>query len=369
MRILHLLNHTARNNGHVHVAVDLACEQRRLGHEVAIASGGGDFDALLRRHGVETFDIDHRRRAGTLLRSSLALRRLMRRWRPDVVHAHMMTSAVLAWMPCKLGRVPLVTTVHNEFERGALLMGLGTRVIAVSEAVGDSMNRRGIPRRKLRVVLNGTIGSARQEARAEPVALRSPSVLFVGGLHPRKGLPDLLTAFETVHRAHPAARLHIVGDGPHAPEYRDIAAASSCAGAVFFEGSQADPSSWMRGADIFVLPSLADPAPLVLSEAREAGCAVVATAVDGIPQMLGHGEAGLLVPPQAPQRLAQALLALLDEPSRLEEWRRRSRNGIGALTIERVVHETVAVYADAMARAGRPAPAGPFTIRAAPRDT
>ena len=47
MRILHLLNHTNRMNGHVHVAVDLSCAQIKSGHSVAVASGGGDFDALL----------------------------------------------------------------------------------------------------------------------------------------------------------------------------------------------------------------------------------------------------------------------------------------------------------------------------------
>ncbi|NKF33782.1 glycosyltransferase, partial [Pseudomonas sp. BGM005] len=47
MRILHILNHTRRLNGHVHAAVDLACAQVRLGHQVYVASEGGDFDALL----------------------------------------------------------------------------------------------------------------------------------------------------------------------------------------------------------------------------------------------------------------------------------------------------------------------------------
>ena len=59
MRILHLLNHTNRMNGHVHAAVDLACAQTALGHEVLVGGGGGDFDAFLAAHKVGT------RRVGT----------------------------------------------------------------------------------------------------------------------------------------------------------------------------------------------------------------------------------------------------------------------------------------------------------------
>lgn len=351
LRILHLLNHTNRLNGHVHAAVDLAAAQRAAGHEAMIASGGGDFDALLAGAGVATARIDHTRRARVLAGSALALRRLVRDWRPDVVHAHMMTSAVLAWPVCKLAGVPLVTTVHNAFEKSAVLMGLGTRVIAVSAAVGQSMQDRGIPARKLDVVLNGTIGSIRLRDRdRSPVGLPAPTVLFVGGLHPRKGLPDLIAGFALAHARFPAARLCVVGEGPHEAAYRQMAAALPCADAITFAGGQADPFRWMLGAGIFVLPSLADPAPLVLPEAREAGCAVIATRVDGIPELLEGGRAGILVPKSDPAAIGAALCRLLENPAVLAEWRANSQIDIGRMRIDRVARETLAVYARALRR-------------------
>lgn len=349
MRILHILNHTNRLNGHVHAAVDLACAQAKLGHNVCVASGGGDFDQLLHRHGVTTVVIDHQRKPFNLLKSSYALRRHVRAWRAEIVHAHMMTSAVLAWPICKVAGIPLVTTVHNEFEKSAILMGLGTRVIAVSEAVGGSMLKRGIPASKLRVVLNGTIGSARIENRSPlPVVLGSPSILFVGGLHPRKGLPDLFEAFRLAHEKHPTARLYIVGEGPFHADYQETVAKMDCAAAVTFLGAKEDPFPWMVGADIFVLPSHADPAPLVLSEAREARCAVIGTKVDGIPQLLEYGAAGILVPPHDPPALAAVLCNLLEDPSRIAEWQDKSQTRIERMTIDRVARETMEVYAGAL---------------------
>lgn len=356
MRVLHVLNHTYRLNGHVHAAVDLACAQAALGHEVAVCSAGGSFDALLEAHGVETIVLDQERRPGTALKAITALIGHVRRRRFDVVHAHMMTSALLAWPACRLAGIPLVTTVHNEFQKSSILMGIGTRVIAVSGAVGRSMGRRGVPASRLRVVLNGTIGAARfAGADATPRRLASPSVLFVGGLHPRKGLSDLVAAFAIVHRSNPAAHLTIVGEGPHRADYEAAAAASGAGAAITFTGAQENPRAYLLGADIFVLPSHADPAPLVLSEAREAGCAIVATDVDGIPELLEGGTAGILVPPHDPERLAAAILSLVEDPAVLATWRRNSQYNIDHMKIERVAHDTLAIYAECCGARGREA--------------
>ncbi|WFU69224.1 MULTISPECIES: glycosyltransferase family 4 protein [unclassified Bradyrhizobium] len=348
MRILQLLNHTRRLNGHVHAAVDLACAQAKLGHQVAVASSGGDFDPLLASSNVEIMQVCIERRPKKLVDGASLLYRLVRDWRADIVHAHMMTSAVLAWPICKLLKIPLVTTVHNEFERSAILMGLGARVIAVSAAVGTSMRKRGVPESRIRVVLNGTIGAARLEKQdRSPASLQSPAVVFVGGLHPRKGLADLFSAFEAVHRVIPTAHLYIVGDGPHRAEYLTQVSSMACAEAVTFMGAQDNPFPFLLGADVFVLPSHADPAPLVLSEAREAGCAIVASNVDGIPEMLDGGRAGILVPTGDPAGLAVVLRSLLEDKQAVLEWKKNSQINLDFLTIDRVARETLQIYEEA----------------------
>jgi glycosyltransferase involved in cell wall biosynthesis len=351
MRILHLLNHTRRLNGHVHAAIDLACAQRELGHEVLIASGGGDFDALLARCGVETLVLNHHRSLPVLSATALRLRRILSTRRIDVVHAHMMTSAVIAAPICALQRVPLITTVHNAFERSAVLMGLGRRVIAVSEAVAASMRGRGVPASRLTVVLNGTIGTARSRGRSvQPADIARPAVVFVGGLHARKGVSDLIAAFAQIQGKHPAARLHIVGGGPSMDEYVAAARQMGSAETIIFHGPKDDPYPYMLAADIFILPSHADPAPLVLSEAREAGAAIIGTRVDGIPQLLEEGEAGILVPARDVGALADAIDRLLANRNDLEMWRARSQTRLDRLTIARVARETLEVYQSAGAR-------------------
>jgi glycosyltransferase involved in cell wall biosynthesis len=112
-------------------------------------------------------------------------------------------------------------------------------------------------------------------------------------------------------------------------------------------GAQDDPFPFLLGADVFVLPSHADPAPLVLSEAREAGCAIVASKVDGIPQLLEEGRAGILVPARDPAALSAAICSLVANPQALREWKEKSQYNVGYLSIARVARETLEIYAAA----------------------
>lgn len=347
MRVLHLSNHCIFGNGNVHAAVDLACEQSNQGHDVFFASSGGDFEGLLEENGVRHIKIIHPNKSAPWLAlpAALAITKLCGKEKIEIVHAHMMTGAVLGWAATRLLRIPLVTTVHNAFDKHAVLMGLGDRVIAVSAAVAKTMQSRGITKNKIRTVLNGTLGSPRTSGPiAEISPLSRPSITTVCGLHDRKGVRYLLSAFETVHGQFPNAHLYVLGEGPQEEEYKSIAAASAAKANIHFLGQVRDPRPYLKQSDIFVLASLQDPCPLVIPEAREMGCAIVATNVDGIPEMLAIGAAGFLVPPHDSCAIANQLSNLLSEPQVLEIQSGLSRQGISYFQIARVCNETGKVY-------------------------
>ena len=354
MRILHSAPHCNEvGNGVVNVAVDLACKQAAAGHTVAFVSDSGSLADLLGRHGVQHFHLNQEsRKPVSAMRALLSLRRSLREFRPDVVHAHMVPGAVLAWLARAGLSFRLVTTVHNSPQRQAVLMGVGDRVIAVSKAVSDLMQRRGIPARKLRVVQNGPLGSPRRSflpVGGAPIEVRHPAVTSVARLFEQKGIDQLIDAFASISAKFPNASLYLVGEGPERPRFEAQAAASSCAERIHFVGFVKDPWSYLDQTDIFVLASRADPSPLVIPEAREAGCAIIATAVDGIPEALEFGEAGILVPPADSAALAAALSRLLGDEDELAEWRRRAGANIQWLQLDRVIDQTQAVYDDALA--------------------
>jgi len=131
-------------------------------------------------------------------------------------------------------------------------------------------------------------------------------------------------------------------------DYEALTKALDLQDCVTFTGPLDDPRSHMAAADIFVLASLADPAPLVLSEARQAGCAIIASEVDGIPEMLDHGASGILVPPGAADLLAKEILNLLQDEELRAKYCHSARAGIDRFAVARVAKETVAVYREAM---------------------
>jgi glycosyltransferase involved in cell wall biosynthesis len=352
MRVLHLLTNIEEvGAGITNVAMDLACLQAAAGHEVSVASAGGEYEDLLRHHGIRHFTLNQRRTPLNLFRAAKRFHEIIRTAQPDIVHAHMMTCIMLASALRARTKYQLVATVHNEFQRSAVLMGLADRVIAVSDAVADSMERRGIPRRKISTVKNGTLGSPRSRfsrtvhgsVRPE---LHRPAITTVAGMFRRKGIAELIAAFEKIAREFPEAHLYIVGDGLERAEFEAQARRTAFAARIHFEGFQPQPRDYLESSDVFVLASHVEAWGLVLSEAREAGCAIVATEVGGIPEALDGGKAGVLVPPRDVDALAAAIARLLRDDDERHGLQARARENLSSAQVSRMHDETIAVYGE-----------------------
>lgn len=355
LRVLHLLN-TVREtgNGIINTAVDLAWGQAQLGHAVHMASAGGEFESRLAGWGVTHHALDQRRGALSLLRAGSRLRGLLDTLRPDVVHAHMMTGVVLARAVRRSraqGGPMLVGHVHNVYQRSARLMGLADVVLCCGTAVRATMRTRGIADARLRVVLNGTVGSPRlpDADRVTPAALSHPAIVTVAGMNARKGIDELLAAFERIAPAHPGAQLFLVGDGPERARFENVARTGAVAARVHFAGFQRDPMPYLRAADVFVLASRRESFPIVIGEARAAGCAIVATDVDGVRESLDDGRAGVLVPARDPAALAIAIDRLLSDPALRARQAAAARVGLEHYRVQRMVGETLALYREFLA--------------------
>lgn len=354
MQILHIINHVQKiGNGIVNVAVDLACLQAQSGHDVAVASAGGEYELLLAQHSVKHFQLNQSRQLLNINKAAWRYRQIVQTFQPDIVHAHMMTGVVLAGVLRCGYEYGLVSTVHNEFQRSAVLMGLADRVIAVSHAVANSMVQRGISNKKLRVISNGTLGSPRnrQITDYQPLPLHRPAITTVAGMYFRKGIAELIEAFIKIAIDFPQAHLYLVGNGPDRPIFEamveKIAFSNAWVGLrqrIHFEGFQPEPQRYMLATDIFVLASHCESFGLVLTEAREAGCAIIASDVDGIPETLDNCQAGILVPPKDSQTLAAALADLLSNPKKLNRWKSLAKQNLDRFSAARVNEETLAVY-------------------------
>jgi glycosyltransferase involved in cell wall biosynthesis len=347
LAILHIADHVRNvGNGIVNVTVDLACGQADAGHRVAIASAGGDYEPLLAAHGVAHHRLVREDTLPGRARVVARLHSIVRRHAPDVVNAHRAFATVAARLVKPLHRFSLVATDHNQFESKGRWLKLADRIIAVSGGAAASLEASGIPRERIRVVPNGPLGGARGALLADTgdVALAHPAVVTVAGLLERKGVHVLLNAFERIAQAQPDAHLYYVGDGPERTALADRARRSGLTDRVHLEGFQPDPGRYLRAADVFVLPSYCESFGLAAVEARMAGAPVVVSDVEGLPEAVDRGRAGLLVPAGDAPALADALGVLLASPDERARWSERARTGLERFGADRMAAETEVVY-------------------------
>jgi glycosyltransferase involved in cell wall biosynthesis len=232
----------------------------------------------------------------------------LRRAPADVVHAHGLRAGALAALA---GRRPLVVTLHNGLTDGrgaasgrfgALLERLVARradvVLAASADLADRARAAGA-----RDVRSAPVAAPALVPTGRDPGLGRPLVLAVGRLHPQKGYDVLLDALPLLGDAVVA----VAGDGPLAAQLR------ARAPQVRWLGRRDDVADLYAAADVVVLPSRWEARSLTAQEALRAGRPLVATAVGGLPGLVGEG--AVLVPPGDPAALGAAVRRLLDDPA------------------------------------------------------
>jgi len=182
----------------------------------------------------------------------------------------------------------------------------------------------------------------------------NPIIIVVGRLEPQKGHRVLLEALPTVRREFPGVRMVCVGEGALRAELEQQVADSGLADTVRFVGQQSNVVDWLALATVTVLPSFYEGLPLAAIETLATGRAMVATAVDGTPEVVVDGATGLTVPPGDPAQLARAICRLLRDRSLREKLALAGRDWVlERFSEDRQVQRTAALYQLALARRGR----------------
>ena len=251
----------------------------------------------------------------------------LRRYGAAIAHSHEFSMAVYGgWAAWRAG-IPHVITMHgSRYYAGRLQRRVAMRIavaasgqlVAVSQQLAGHLSvDLGIPASQITVVANGVRSQRPSDSslRAELKLARDDRLLLaVGNLYPVKGHRVLLAALALLRDRHPGVHVALAGRGELADELQAQARRDGLAERVHFLGLRSDIPNLLAGADIFVMPSLAEGLPLALLEAMFAERPIVATSVGEVPTALGEGDAGLLVAPGDPAALAAALDRLLSDP-------------------------------------------------------
>lgn len=268
-----------------------------------------------------------------------ALRRMLRRARPDVFHAHMsspvaakwgLTAAVLAGVRAVVGTVQVIS--HYVPDRSTrlqlrLLARQVDRYLAVSREIATGLvEDYGWPAAKIEIVHNAVEierfgGDASPALREELGASDRPLVLTAARLSDQKGLPVLLEAASEV----PEAVFALAGEGPERVRLEELAERRGVAERVRFLGRREDVPELLAACDVFALPSLYEGTSLAVLEAMAARRAVVSSAIGGTEELIEDGSSGLLVPAGDAAALAAALRRLLGDSGLRERLAGRAR--------------------------------------------
>lgn len=346
-RVLHICSDTNIGGAGKYVLTLVTQPRIAREYEVAVACPEGALAAAVRRAGVQLFLYPGADRSFSW-QALRALFGLMRTWRPQIAHTH---GSLAGRVAAALAGARAIYTKHGlaaAEEASIQVRGAGglmkaaavrlfaDRIVAVSEAVRAALEAQGADPARIRVIPGGVDLRAYEGLPAPAAGV----VGALGRLEREKGFDLLLQAMAQLQGE---ARLLLGGDGS---QREALASQAERAGLpVEMTGFVADVPAFLGRTGLFVLPSRSEGLGLVLVEAMAAGRPVVATRVGGVPEVVLHGETGLLVEPGDVDGLAGAIRRLLEEPElagRLgAAGRERARQLFSA---ERMADQTAALY-------------------------
>lgn len=296
--------------------------------------------------------------------------RIVREFRPTVVHAHMVHANLLARLARLMVDMPVLITSAHSVHEGARWRYIAYRVTdrltdlttnVSHAAVQSSIARGACSPDRIRFMPNGIDldrfkpdESLRTTTRNVLNVTERFVWVAIGRLEEPKDYPNMLRAFAQVvtHSNNPV--LLIVGTGPLENELKSYAGTLGLTDAVRFLGTRTDIPALLSAADAFVMSSAWEGLPIVLLEAAASALPIVATNVGGNAQIVADGESGVIVEPRNSAALGKAMLRIMS----LTDQERRNMGALGArmvretYEISNVVMDWEALYTDILKQKG-----------------
>lgn len=308
------------------------------GHEVVVVTDHRppSLPAEEKYGSVRVVRLPFRRALSGEARLFVSLRReitaLKRSYRPDLTHIFSPGySELFHHLTAQSAPVPLVVTLHDSFRPESFhpdaIIGRDVRAASWITACSEHVLRNALRHVPTIAERSTAILNALPEPRV--AALRDfpkgPELLYVGRLVYKKGVDVLINAVRRLVGNHPTLRLTILGEGEAEASLMDLAQRLGIAGHIVFAGAheRTEVFKQMAASTVIVVPSRVEPFGLVTLEAALVGRPVVASRVDGLPEVVLNHHTGLLVPPEDEDALAAAIASLLESP---QECRRLGHN-------------------------------------------
>lgn len=330
IRVMQIIN-SLDIGGAERVAVNIAAHlnSERFDSSILTLEGVGPFAEILEERGIPFISLH--KKPGARPGVFLSIARQIRKREIDIITTHNYGALFYGSFGARIaGCSRLLHVDHNPLLSSKRkypisqkrISSRAYKVIAVSREVRTNLIRQeGIPAERIDIIANGVdegLYNRPFDRHSLMARLGIPENRIVIGTGARlvyeKGLADLLDAAGLIKKKRDDFVLVIVGGGPLRGELERRAQDNGLNSHALFTGARMDFHEIIRLFDIFVLPSLSEGLPLSLLEAMAAQRAIIASRVGGVPEVIAHGENGLLVPPRSPTQLSKAIERYLDSP-------------------------------------------------------
>ena len=368
MKILQICSARQLGGGERHLA-DLANSLARRGHAIyaAVAPGSPLIPEL---HAIPKENITEVRMRNALdIFAAARIARVVREFGIDVIHAHVARDYPLAAVASsRTGGTPFVLTRHMLFPLSTIhrvtLRNAG-RIIAVSNAVAESLRMRSIIDPQKIVTIHNGIDTARfardSGEYCRPACLdgvNAPLLVgMVGHLSPIKGQEEFIRAAGAIAARRDDVDFVVIGDDKSLSGENKLAIVRlierlDLVGRVHLVGWQDDVPPLLHAMDVFVSPSRAEPFGLAIVEAMASGVPVVATASEGALEIIEDGVTGKLISIGDTDGLVQAIINLLDDPAAREQLSAAALEAVNEqFSLEKMVDATEQILGDVITHA------------------
>lgn len=300
-------------------------------------------------HEIKVYMIGKKRRGSIDFKMPYTLWRLLKEHNVHIIHTHNISSEFYSRIAGMIAYTPVIichrhnhvpTEVQLKMRPFELLLRKPDLIIAVSHAVKHMIAENfKISQENISVIYNGI------NAYPKNIHFTEGKAIFtVSRLVPEKGLRYLIDAMLIVKEKIHDVKLFIIGDGPSRKELEKQTMENGLRETISFLGFQQFPEKYFNKYDIFVLPSLDEGFGLALIEAMSYGKPAIATRVGGIPEIIEHRRNGILVSPNNPKALADALIDLLSDSLLRKKLAIEGQYRSQQFTISKTVNEIEDVY-------------------------
>ncbi|MBQ7922713.1 MAG: glycosyltransferase [Clostridia bacterium] len=334
MRIMHILT-DSNIGGAGRLLINYLHNFDRTQFEIAVVlPRDAALKPLVEAEGYPVLEMDNGRDKSFDMAAVKELKKMIREWKPDIVHTHSSFSGKLAAWLCGVPRrfytrhcafepPKRLTTFPGKQINGWINTTLATDIVAVAQAAKDNLTDTGIRGDKVTVIING-VEPMRETDAAEKTALRQSLGIgedtFVCGISARleeyKGHKYLLESAKQVCDAHPDTVFLLMGEGSCREALEEQTKSLGIADKVYFTGFLDDVAPYYGIMDVNLNCSIGtETSSLALSEGMSVGVPAIATTFGGNPYMVTDGWNGFLVPERDPAAMAEKILDLIRDPA------------------------------------------------------